>query len=181
MHRRKHRPGNLKQEKEKKIARYLQSFLSQVRDPERRISGGKDPGRSDDATTEDARISGATSKVATDSKIKSQGPDKRIVAIGLATFDTPGTSKTETNEKSFEPVRVNSKDIQEKSTQMRQNLSTQRLNENEENDDYSLADEPQNRPKYMLIGWDNSRSKLMVVLVVLFILWAAIYFPSIGS
>ncbi|XP_053979375.1 uncharacterized protein LOC128876761 isoform X1 [Hylaeus volcanicus] len=217
MLRRKYRLGNLKQEKEKKIARYLQSFLSQVRDPERRVSVSerKEPGKGtvaaieilspiigrslrfsklmkslinrnrcieDDVKTQNTGTSGSTSKEITDSKDNtSKETDKKIVTIGLATFDTPGTSKTQSSKISFKSDQSHSKNIHDKSTQMRHNFSTQRLNVHEEGDDSSLADEPERGPKYMLVGWDNSRSKLMVILLILLLLWAAIYFPLIGS
>ncbi|XP_053979376.1 uncharacterized protein LOC128876761 isoform X2 [Hylaeus volcanicus] len=210
MLRRKYRLGNLKQEKEKKIARYLQSFLSQVRDPERRVSVSerKEPGKEDDVKTQNTGTSGSTSKEITDSKDNtSKETDKKIVTIGLATFDTPGTSKTQSSKISFKSDQSHSKNIHDKSTQMRHNFSTQRLNVHEEGDDVinatmtifqmkyyssffvikpvtfqsSLADEPERGPKYMLVGWDNSRSKLMVILLILLLLWAAIYFPLIGS
>lgn len=85
--------------------------------------------------TENARISGSTSKGVTDTKNKSRETDKKIVTIGLATFDTPGTSKSNSKRKSFKS-QGSLKNIQEnKSTQMRQNLSTQRLHDNEEDDD----------------------------------------------
>ncbi|XP_054014441.1 uncharacterized protein LOC128895675 isoform X3 [Hylaeus anthracinus] len=210
MLRRKYRLGNLKQEKEKKIARYLQSFLSQVRDPERRVSVSerKEPGKEDDVKTQNTGTSGSTSKEITDSKDNtSKETDKKIVTIGLATFNTPGTSKTQSSKISFKSDQSHSKNIHDKSTQMRHNFSTQRLNVHEEGDDVinatmailqmkyyssffvikpvtfqsSLADEPERGPKYMLVGWDNSRSKLMVILLILLLLWAAIYFPLIGS
>ncbi|XP_054014438.1 uncharacterized protein LOC128895675 isoform X1 [Hylaeus anthracinus] len=243
MLRRKYRLGNLKQEKEKKIARYLQSFLSQVRDPERRVSVSerKEPGKGtvaaieilspiigrslrfsklmkslinrnrcieDDVKTQNTGTSGSTSKEITDSKDNtSKETDKKIVTIGLATFNTPGTSKTQSSKISFKSDQSHSKNIHDKSTQMRHNFSTQRLNVHEEGDDVinatmailqmkyyssffvikpvtfqsSLADEPERGPKYMLVGWDNSRSKLMVILLILLLLWAAIYFPLIGS
>lgn len=65
---------------------------------------------------------------------------------------------------------------------MRQNLSSQRLEVNDDTDeDSSQEEEIEMRQKYILIGWDNFRCKLMIVLLVLFFLWAVIYFPLIGT
>ncbi|CAL7943121.1 unnamed protein product [Xylocopa violacea] len=65
---------------------------------------------------------------------------------------------------------------------MQHNLSTLRLRENEDiDDDSSIVEDDERRQKYILVGWDNFRSKLMIVLLVLLILWAVIYFPLIGT
>ncbi|XP_076281466.1 uncharacterized protein LOC143209559 [Lasioglossum baleicum] len=180
MLRRKHRVSNLKQEREK-IARYLQSFLSRVRDPERR-----EPGKGDDAATESVAISGPTRKGAVeDAKSKALAKASATVAIGLAAFDAPGPSRIQSSKnKSNRSSRNTTRD---KSTQMRKNLSTQSLRANEQvyddddNDDDSDPRNEHQRPKYILIGWDSFRSKLMLLLMVLFLLWIAIYFPLIGS
>ena len=39
------------------------------------------------------------------------------------------------------------------------------------------SDELQMRSKYILVGWDSFRSKMMLTLVILLFVWATIYFP----
>nr|XP_031847864.1 uncharacterized protein LOC116433664 [Nomia melanderi] len=174
MFRRKHRSGNLKQEREK-ITQYLQSFLSRVRDPEY-----GDPGKGDDAAAEDATLSGSTSRrITEDARNKVLAAESTSAAIRLSALDVPGPSRVEPSKKKSDPVMR--KSTQDKSTQMWKNLSTQKLQADEQDDDDSDQQEYPQRPKYILVGWDRFRSKLMVLLIVLFLLWVAIYFPLIGS
>ena len=176
-----HRSSNLTQERGKKIARHLESSLPQARDPG--TSRQKDPRKGGDVATKDASIAASTSK-GTGTRLKkstkSRVTDNRSVAVGLSAVDRPGTSRSQPRE----PFEGSSKKTEEKSIEMRGNLSAERLHGNEDiddiDDDYSLAEE-ERRSKFVLVGWDRFRSKMMMVLLVLFILWAAIYFPLIGS
>nr|XP_033331482.1 uncharacterized protein LOC117223350 isoform X1 [Megalopta genalis] len=183
MLRRKHRVGNLKQEREK-IARYLQSFFSQVRgpdpDPERR-----DPGKGDDAASKDATISD-NQEAGKDAKDKLLAKADTSVVIGLVALEKPGPSRDRSLDPKKNSDRGSRKTTRDKSTEMRKNLSTQSLRRNEEVDDagndgeFHRRDEPQ-MPKYILVGWDPFRSKMMLLLMILFLLWISIYFPLIGS
>lgn len=156
-----------------------------------------------DAAKENATVSEPTKKK------KATGATKvdtlRGEEIRLTALDHPGSSKSPQFNKipgsKFGRSKV--KNTQNKATQMRHNLSTQRLQGNEDIDDdvrklafdrsscvslfsrISLrfqspsldADDVGRSQKYVLVGWDNFRSKLMIILLVLFILWAVIYFP----
>ncbi|XP_076684845.1 uncharacterized protein LOC143377477 [Andrena cerasifolii] len=178
------RSSNLTQERGKKIARHLESSLPRARDPG--TSQQKDPSKGSDVATKDASIAASTSK-GTGTRLKkstkSRVTDNRSVAVGLSAVDRPGTSRSQPREP-LGPEQGSSKATEDKSIEMRGNLSAERLHGNEDiddiDDDYSLAEE-ERRSKFVLVGWDRFRSKLMMVLLVLFILWAAIYFPLIGS
>ncbi|KZC07433.1 hypothetical protein WN55_09425, partial [Dufourea novaeangliae] len=88
----------------------------------------------DNAATENATISESTRKEAIeDKKENALTADNRSVAIGLSTFDNPGPSRVQPSKKNA--IRGNTKTTQEKSTQMRQNSSSQRLQGNEDVDD----------------------------------------------
>ncbi|XP_017767329.1 PREDICTED: uncharacterized protein LOC108555950 [Eufriesea mexicana] len=180
--------GNLKQEKEKTFPRYLESFLSHIRNFRGGVSRQNDSGEENDTTKENAAVNESTRKEATETKIKQSNKlrgTENIVAIRLTPFDYPETSKSPgTNKKSISKTgQSKAKSTQNKAVQMSQNSSTQRLQEDEDiNDDSSLDIEDVERAqKYILVGWDNFRSKLMVVLLVLLVLWAVIYFPLIGT
>lgn len=156
----------------------MESFLSHIRDPQGGTSRQNDPGKESDATKENATVSEPTKKKATGAKVnKLRGEEIRLTA-----FDRPGSSKSPQFNKipasKSGPSKV--KNTQNKATQMRHNLSTQRLQGNEDiNDDSSSLDAENvgRSQKYVLVGWDKFRSKLMIILLVLFILWAVIYFP----
>lgn len=136
---------------------------------------------------------------------RSQGTDNKSVVIGLSTFDKPGTSGTQATKNARKSGKDKSTTVQHESTQMRESLSAVRLHGHEDIDDgvtdcydnrslgrwknysamsivfqSSLAEE-ERRPKYVLVGWDNFRSRMMLLLLILFVLWAAIYFPLIGT
>ncbi|CAK9832269.1 hypothetical protein ANTRET_LOCUS9121 [Anthophora retusa] len=186
MLRRKYLAGNLKRENERTIARYLENLLSHVRVPQRRISQQNDSGK-DDVTKENATVSESSNKEALDKEVK-QSNKLRVaedsVAIKLTPFDRPGPSKSPQNINKTTKISAQNKQKskQNKSTQMRQNLSTQRLQGDEDiDDDTSMVDDLERRQKYILVGWDNFRSKMMVILLVLLVLWAIIYFPLIGT
>ncbi|XP_073967794.1 uncharacterized protein [Bombus fervidus] len=182
-----HLASNLKREKERTIARYLESFLSHIRDPQGGTSQQNDPGKESDVTKENATVSESSKKETT--SVQNQQSNKlrgieNTVAIRLTAFDHPGSSKSPQFNKIpiSKPGPSKVKSTQNKATQMRQNLSTQRLQENEDidDDDSSLDIENVGRPqKYVLVGWDTFRSKLMITLLVLLVLWAVIYFPLI--
>ncbi|KOC70613.1 hypothetical protein WH47_03629 [Habropoda laboriosa] len=186
MLRRKYLAGNLKRENERTIARYLSSLLSHVRDPRSR-SFNQNDSRSDDVTKESATVSESSNKEAVDKEIKQSNKlpaGEASVAIKLTPFDRPGPSRSP----QYIPKTIKKSDQnkpktnQHKCTQMRQNLSTQRLQGDEDiDDDSSLVDDLERRHKYILVGWDNFRSKVMVILLVLLVLWAIIYFPLIGT
>lgn len=177
--------GNLKREKERTIARYLDSFFSQIRDSQAGSSSQDDPGKESDAAKENTAVKESSKKEATGIKIAQSNKLRNVdnTVIKLTTFDYPGTSKSHQPGKkpSTKPGHSKVKSTQSKATQMRENLSTQRLQANEEiDDDSSLdAEDTQARPKYILVGWDKFRSKLMLILLILFVLWAVIYFPII--
>lgn len=92
----------------------------------------------------------------------------------------PGQSAV-TNQKLPRKINraVGSKRIRGKEIQMRQNPSAERL-ANDESDDLSYElGISERRPRQFLVGWDSFRSKTMLVLLLLFVLWAVIYFPLI--
>ncbi|XP_024947136.1 uncharacterized protein LOC107274092 isoform X2 [Cephus cinctus] len=72
---------------------------------------------------------------------------------------------------------INNKDI------LMQKFSSLEKLANDEDDNLSSApEETQNeRPRRILVGWDSFRTKTMILLLILFLLWAAIYFPLIST
>nr|XP_034185877.1 uncharacterized protein LOC117606935 [Osmia lignaria]XP_034185878.1 uncharacterized protein LOC117606935 [Osmia lignaria]XP_034185879.1 uncharacterized protein LOC117606935 [Osmia lignaria] len=185
MLRRKHRTtANLKLERDRKFSRYLDSFLSQIRNPISRITQRNESGK--DEVTEEETTSGSSNKetiqtgrTETQRKLKTDNS----VTIGLTNLENPGPSRVQPNRTPRTNANASKvKSTREKTTQMYQHSSTQRLHGNEDNDDdASLLEDAIRRPKYILVGWDSSRSKLMLFLLVLLILWAIIYFPLIGK
>ncbi|XP_003706989.1 uncharacterized protein LOC100875130 isoform X2 [Megachile rotundata] len=184
MLRRKHRTtANLKQDEDRNISRYLDSFLSQIRHPVNRIIRRNDI-RNDEVTKEESTSGSSNKETTRPEKIETQKKLRTIdnaVTIGLTNLDKPGPSRIQSN-KTPQTSQKKSKTTREKTTQMYQNLSTQRLKGSEDIDeDSSLLEDEQPRPKYILVGWDSFRSKLMLLLLILLILWAVIYFPLIGT
>ncbi|CAD1471505.1 unnamed protein product [Heterotrigona itama] len=178
-----HLASNLKRENERTIARHLESFLSRIRDLQGGTSRQNDPGKESDEAKENATtVSEPTKKKATGAKVNHSNK-LRGDEIRLSALDRPGSSKSPQFNKipattKSGPSKV--KSTQSKATQMRQNSSSQRLQGNEDiDDDYSSSgvEDAGRSKKYVLVGWDNFRSKLMIILLVLFVLWAVIYFP----
>ncbi|KAG7199328.1 hypothetical protein KM043_018176 [Ampulex compressa] len=99
-------------------------------------------------------------------------------------FRREGTSKDHTAKgvsQHLDPIAT-STITQDKAVQMWKNPSAERLrNDNDADDDSSVAEDFQRRSRYILVGWDSFRSKTMLLLLVLLLLWASIYFPLIES
>lgn len=162
----------------------MENLLSQVRLPGRGISEQKDSTKEKDLSRKNEEVTESAGKP-TETKFtvpkRSQGTDNKSVVIGLSTFDKPGTSGTQATKNARKSGKDKSTTVQHESTQMRESLSAVRLHGHEDIDDGSSLAEEERRPKYVLVGWDNFRSRMMLLLLILFVLWAAIYFPLIGT
>lgn len=134
MLRRKHRTtANLKQERDRKFSRYLDSFLSQIRHPISRITQGNESGK--DEVTQEETTSGSSNKEITQTeRTETQRKTDNAVTIGLTNLENPGPSRVHHHHHRT-PHANRAKSTREKTTQMYQHSSTQRLHGNEDIDD----------------------------------------------